>query len=92
MGRLCPIHIASMLSAALSLPGAPVAATAQTIVQSFDGDSGPVLAGCQPATTHCSRQPEIDVAANGKRVVQTTWQNVRTSAPSTASTASDMPS
>lgn len=51
-------------------------ATAQTIVRSFDGDSGPGLAACQAGVTHCDR-PEMDVAANGKQIVQVTWQNVR---------------
>ena len=51
-------------------------ATAQTIVRSFDGDSGPGLAACESGITHCDR-PEMDVAVNGKQVVQVTWQNVR---------------
>src|SRR5438445_13093595 len=51
-------------------------ATAQPIVRSFDGDSGPGLAACQSGVTHCDR-PEMDVAVNGKQVVQVTWQNVR---------------
>ena len=51
-------------------------AAAQTIVHSFDGDSGPGLAACQSGSGHCDR-PEMDVAANGKQVVQVTWQNVR---------------
>ena len=52
------------------------AATAQTIVHSFDGDRGPGLAVCETGVTHCGL-PEMDVAANGKEVVQVTWQNVR---------------
>jgi hypothetical protein len=52
-------------------------ATAQTIVASFDGDSGPGLAVCESGVTHCGRQPEMNVAVNGKQVVQVTWQNVR---------------
>src|ERR1035437_10264066 len=51
-------------------------ATAQTIVRSFDGDSGPGLAVCESGVTHCGL-PEMAVAANGKQVVQVTWQNVR---------------
>src|SRR5438552_18006733 len=51
-------------------------APAQTIVRSFDGDSGPGLAACESGITHCDR-PEMDVAANGKQVVQVTWQSVR---------------
>src|SRR5712691_11202627 len=54
----------------------PVRAAAQTIVQSFDGDSGPGLAACQSGVTHCDR-PEMDVAVNGKQVAQVTWQSVR---------------
>ena len=52
-------------------------ATGQTIVRSFDGDSGPGLAACQAGGNHCGRQPEMNVAADGKHVVQVTWQNVR---------------
>src|SRR5260370_5948284 len=52
------------------------AAAAQTIVHSFDGDNGPGLAGCESGITHC-HIPEMDVAVNGKQVVQVTWQNVR---------------
>jgi hypothetical protein len=51
-------------------------AAAQNVVRSFDGDSGPGLAACQSGVTHCDR-PEMDVAVNGKQVVQVTWQNVR---------------
>src|SRR5438270_8872597 len=51
------------------------AAWAQTIVKSFDGDSGPGLTACQ-AFNHCDR-PEMDVGTNGKQVVQVTWQSVR---------------
>jgi hypothetical protein len=65
---------ALLIAVCLLFPAA--LATAQTIVQSFDGDSGPLLAACQPATTQCGRQPEMNVAANGKQVVQVTWQNV----------------
>ena len=54
----------------------PVRAAAQTIVRSFDGDSGPGLAACQSGVTHCDR-PEMDVAVNGKQVAQVTWQSVR---------------
>src|SRR5262249_1869637 len=52
------------------------AATAQTIVQSFDGDKGPGLAACESGITHCDR-PEMNIGVNGKQVVQVTWQNVR---------------
>ena len=50
---------------------------AQTVVRSFDGDSGPGLAECQAGKTWCGRQSETNVAANGRQVVQVTWQNVR---------------
>jgi hypothetical protein len=51
-------------------------ARAQTIVHSFDGDKGLDLATCQPETMRCKRQPEMDVAVNGKQVVQVTRQDV----------------
>src|SRR5438045_2235526 len=51
-------------------------ATAQTIVSSFDGDSGPGLAVCESGVTHCDR-PEMNIGVNGKQLVQVTWQNVR---------------
>jgi hypothetical protein len=60
---LCPLFLAGL-------------AFAQTVVRSFNGDSGPGLATCQSGATHCDR-PEMDVAANSKQVVQVTWQNVR---------------
>ncbi|MGN6463824.1 MAG: hypothetical protein ACTHLY_21820 [Pseudolabrys sp.] len=49
---------------------------AQT-VRSFDGDRGPGLTTCKSenAPIHCDRA-EMDVATNGKQVVQVTWQNV----------------
>src|SRR5258707_7823815 len=66
---------AGLLALAVCLLG-PVRAAAQTIVRSFDGDSGPGLAVCQSGVTHCDR-PEMDAAANGNQVAQVTWQNVR---------------
>src|SRR5438876_8133178 len=48
---------------------------AQT-VRSFDGDKGLDLTTCNPETNRCRRQPEMDVAVNGKQVVQVTRQNV----------------
>ena len=56
----------------------PDGVTAQPVVRSFDGDSGPGLAACQSASAppHCDRA-EMDVAASGNQVVQVTWQNVR---------------
>src|SRR5205809_483590 len=54
----------------------PAGASAQTVVRSFDGDKGIDFATCHPETTRCGRQPEPNVAANGKQVVQMTWQNL----------------
>ena len=51
--------------------------TAQEVVRSFDGDTGPGLADCQAGKNWCGRQSETEVAANGKQVVQVTWQNLR---------------
>src|SRR5437763_1117972 len=66
--------LAPLMAACLLFPAA--VATGQTIVQSFDGDSGPGLATCESGVTHCDR-PEMNVAASGTQVVQVTWQNVR---------------
>ena len=63
------------MKAILCLLLAAAATQAQTIVQSFDGDRGPGLAACEAGHGHCDR-PEMDVAVNGKQVVQVTWQNV----------------
>ncbi len=52
------------------------AASAQRVLRSFEGDHGPGLAACQSGITHCDR-PDMNAAANGKQVVQVTWQNVR---------------
>jgi len=49
---------------------------AQTIVRSFNGDQGKSLATCDLGKTRCGRQPEMNVASNGKQLVQVTWQNV----------------
>src|SRR5580692_1168804 len=49
---------------------------APPVVLSFDGDKGPGLAVCETGVTHCGL-PEMSVAANGKVVVEVTWQNVR---------------
>lgn len=54
----------------------PKHGTGQTIVHSFDGDKGVEFSECKPETTRCGRQPESNVAANGKVVVQVTWQSV----------------
>lgn len=50
-------------------------APSQTVVHSFDGDKGPGLATCETGITHCGLA-EMDVATNGKQVVQITWQNI----------------
>jgi hypothetical protein len=55
---------------------ASLAANAQTIVRSFDGDTGVELAACDEQKAHCKRYPEADVAVNGKHVVQVTRQSV----------------
>src|SRR5215467_10953288 len=65
---------AAWLAAAyLFLATAP--ATAQTIVHSFDGDHGPGRAVCETGVSHCGF-PDMNMAVNGKQVVQVTWQNV----------------
>jgi hypothetical protein len=51
-------------------------ALAQTILHSFDGDSGPGLAVCQTGVTHCGF-PDMNASVNGQQVVQVTWQNIR---------------
>jgi hypothetical protein len=48
----------------------------QSIIHSFEGDEGAGLAACQ-TNPLCSRQPEMNVAVDGRRVVQLTRQNVR---------------
>src|SRR5690349_23336381 len=53
-----------------------LAANAQTVVRSFDGDTGVELSACDETKSHCKRYPEADVAVNGKYVVQVTRQNV----------------
>ena len=65
-----------VLPIALSLLFLAGTAPAQTVVHSFDGDKGPGLATCQTGVSHCG-QAEMDVATNGKQVVQITWQNMR---------------
>jgi hypothetical protein len=51
-------------------------AGAQTIVRSFSGDTGPEQEHCNPDELTCGRQAEMMAAANGKQVVQVTWQHV----------------
>lgn len=63
------------LGSALCLLLLPVA-TGQSVLRSFNGDKGLSLATCDPAKTRCGRQPEMNVASNGKQIVQVTWQNV----------------
>jgi len=67
---------AGQLLTGILLLCAAVPAAAQTNVHSFDGDKGPGLAVCETGVTHCYL-PEMDVAANGKQVVQVTWQHVQ---------------
>ncbi len=63
-------------AAALALCVSAAGLRAQTVVESFEGDRGPGLAVCQTGVMHCGLA-EMDAAANGKQVVQVTWQNVR---------------
>jgi hypothetical protein len=76
MNRKRQVAVERALLIALCLMFPAGAATAQTVVRSFDGDSGPGLTACLAGVTHCDR-PEMDVAVNGRQIVQVTWQNVR---------------
>lgn len=49
---------------------------AQTIVHSFEGDNGPETDKCNAQEVRCGRQAEMMAAANGKQVLQVTWQHV----------------
>ena len=60
----------------LCIPLVAGVCTAQPVVRSFEGDSGPGLAACESGVTHCDR-PEMTMGTNGKQVVQVTWQNFR---------------
>jgi hypothetical protein len=51
-------------------------AAGQAVVKSFDGDRGPGAAVCDSGVMHCPI-PDMDAGANGKVVVQVSWQNVR---------------
>src|SRR5713226_7162036 len=64
------------LSTTLCLLISAAQSKAQTIVHSFDGDTGPGLAACQTGVTHCG-WPDMDAGVDGKQVVQVTWQNFR---------------
>ena len=48
-----------------------VTAESQTVVRSFDGDTGPGAAICDAGRTHCG-WPDMNVGANGKQVMQVT--------------------
>lgn len=68
----------SRIHVALLLAGSFLAASrlaAQPAFRSFDGDHGPGQAVCETGVTHCGL-PEMGVAANGKIVLQVTWQHV----------------
>lgn len=65
------VMLFAMCVVSISLP-----ANAQTIVRSFDGDKGPVQEQCNAEELRCGRQPEMVAAANGRQVVQVTWQHV----------------
>jgi hypothetical protein len=47
----------------------------QDILHSFNGDHGPGMAVCETGVSHCGF-PDMNVAINGKQVLQVTWQNV----------------
>jgi hypothetical protein len=66
---------ATPLALCLMLPAGTAAA--QTVLRSFEGDAGPGIEACQAGGNHCGRQPEMNAAGNGTRVVQVTWQSVR---------------
>ena len=60
----------------LCLLSPAVAAMAQTVAHSFDGDTGPGETVCKTGVTHCA-WPDMNAGVNGKQVVEVTWQNVR---------------
>src|SRR5215472_5993862 len=68
------VRLILMLAACVSLLAGT--ARSQTIVRSFDGDSGPGAEVCDAGRTHCG-WADMNVGVNGKQVVQVTWQNVR---------------
>ena len=69
------LTVAALIGAlTLLFPASP--AIAQTILHSFDGDSGPGLAVCQTGVTHCGF-PDMNASVNGRQVVQVTWQHIR---------------
>ncbi|HKU14171.1 MAG TPA: hypothetical protein VJQ52_07220 [Steroidobacteraceae bacterium] len=63
------------LAACLLLPAGTV--FAQSVVRSFEGESGPGIEACKAGDNHCGRQPEMNAAGNGAHVVQVTWRSVR---------------
>jgi len=73
--RTNQVKIGWTLGVAMFLFVSPAWVGAQTI-RSFDGDKGLDLKDCNLETNRCRRQPEMDVAVNGKQVVQVTRQNV----------------
>jgi hypothetical protein len=74
----------NVLVLALLLP--VVAAMAQTVAHSFDGDTGPGETVCKTGVTHCA-WPDMNAGVNGKQVVEVTC---RTSAcTTTAATCCD---
>jgi hypothetical protein len=75
MSRKIEVRVAWILPIVALCVLTPRELRSQTVVRSFNGDKGPGRAVCESGVTHCDR-PEMDVAVNGKQVVQVTWQNV----------------
>ena len=73
---LAPITLVRVVASVLFVFVASTLLPAQTIVRSFDGDKGPETEHCNPQEVNCGRQAEMMAAANGKEVVQVTWQHV----------------
>jgi hypothetical protein len=70
--RRCSTGLLLQSSICLLLPSA----AGQSVLRSFNGDKGLSLSTCNPSQTRCGRQPEMNVASNGKQLIQITWQNV----------------
>ncbi len=66
----------TLIAVTVCLVGIASLAKAQLVVRSFDGDQGPQQEKCKPEELRCGRQAEMMAAANGKQVLQVTWQHV----------------
>src|SRR5262249_27241391 len=74
MNRPCRCSVLALLPL---LGLACISSAAQNpLIRSFEGDQGTAFPQCRPESTHCGRQPEMNVAVNGSSVVQVTWQHV----------------